>query len=183
MGRIILVRHTAVAAHWKGRCYGRSDAGLSRDGREQARAIAGALAAFAPDVIISSPLRRARFLAHLIAREHGDVDVRHDDRLRECFFGAWEGRSWDDIYRETGDAMMGLVQEPETFRPGGDGETTFDLRDRAMAWLGSVAGNKTVLAVCHGGPIAAIRGTLENAPVDRWPSLIPQTGTWVEFGS
>jgi broad specificity phosphatase PhoE len=33
-----------------------------------------------------------------------------------------------------------------------------------------------VVAVCHGGPIAAICGTLAGAPVADWPGLVPNTG-------
>ena len=77
--------------------------------------------------------------------------------------------------------MMGLITAPATFRPGG-GETTFELRDRAMAWFESLnRQNDTIIAVAHGGPIAAIRGTLAGAPVHDWPSLVPGYGERVEF--
>ncbi len=180
MGQLILVRHTEVAQHWRGRCYGRSDAGLSRLGLKAALELAPILARSNPARIISSPLRRARFLAGLVAREAG-LPLTIDARLAECNFGSWEGRTWDDIYRDSGDAMMGMVAAPESFRPGG-GETTFDLRDRAMAWLASVPPDRPLLAVCHGGPIAAIRGTLSGAPTKEWPALIPEPGQWVEIG-
>ncbi len=143
-----LVRHTAVARYWSGRCYGKSDVPLSREGRDAARALAASIARIGP-------------------------------RLAECHFGAWEGLPWDAIYAESGDAMMGLVTAPHVFRPGGDGETTFAMRDRAMAWLHDVVGRReagAVVAICHGGPIAAIRGTLSNAPVSEWPSLVPRYG-------
>ena len=180
MGRVILIRHTEVAEHWKGRCYGQSDVGLSAAGRLAARTIAADLALDDRAFVITSPLRRARFLAALIARHCGTRSVA-DPRLAECHFGAWEGRSWDDIYADSGNAMMGFITAPATFRPGG-GETTFELRDRAMAWFESVSGqDAAVIAVAHGGPIAAIRGTLAGAPVQDWPSLVPGYGECVEF--
>ena len=101
-----------------------------------------------------------------------------DPRLAECHFGAWEGLRWDAIYADSGDAMMGLVTAPHAFRPGGDGETTFAMRDRVMAWVGDVVTREAgpIVAICHGGPIAAIRGTLSDAPVSDWPSLVPRYG-------
>ncbi len=173
-----LVRHTAVAAHWAGRCYGQSDVALSREGRDAARALAPRIAALGASHIYVSPLRRARFLAGLVGREDPKARLLIEPRLAECHFGEWEGQSWDAIHAATGDAMMGLVTAPATFRPGGSGEATFALRDRAMAWLEEVAieAPSSVVAVCHGGPIAAIRGTLAGAPVAKWPGLVPKTG-------
>ncbi len=181
MGQLILVRHTEVAQHWRGRCYGRSDAGLGRLGLEAALELAPILARTKPTGVVSSPLRRARFLAGLVAREAG-LPLTIDARLAECNFGSWEGRTWDDIYRESGDAMMGMVAAPASFRPGGNGETTIEVRDRAMAVFNSLRDYSNVLVISHGGPIAAIRGTLRTLDVEQWPSLVPQTGEWVEIG-
>ena len=118
-----LVRHTAVARTWSGRCYGQGDVPLSREGRGAARALATEIAKLGARRLHVSPLRRARFLAGLVAREAGTVELVIDSRLAECYFGAWEGCTWDAIYTESGDAMMGLVTAPDAFRPGGDGET------------------------------------------------------------
>lgn len=173
-----LVRHTAVAAHWAGRCYGQSDVGLSREGRAAARSLGLRIAALGARRIYISPLRRARFLGGLVVREAANIDLVIDARLAECHFGAWEGQTWDAIYAASGDAMMGLVTAPATFRPGGHGEATFTVRDRAMAWLDAAAHvpGGPVVAICHGGPIAAIRGTLAGAPVEEWPGLVPRLG-------
>lgn len=130
--------------------------------------------------LIASPLRRARLFGGLLARKAG-CGLVIEPRLAECNFGAWEGRTWDSIYADSGSAMMGLIEAPDTFRPGG-GETTYELRDRAMAWLASVERHEGLtIAVCHGGPIAAIRGTLQGAPVRDWPSLVPAYGEQVEI--
>ena len=77
--------------------------------------------------------------------------------------------------------MMGLIAAPDTFRPGG-GETTFELRDRVMAWFEGLArAQSDIIAVAHGGPIAALRGTLSGAPISDWPALVPAYGEMVEF--
>jgi broad specificity phosphatase PhoE len=179
MTDLLLVRHTAVADAWRSRCYGATDVPLARDGRMAARALARDLAEQRPAVVFSSPLRRARFLAGLIARAVG-VPLMIDARLRERHFGAWEGRDWTDIYAETGDAMMGMLTAPDTFRPGG-GETTHELRDRVAAWQRELPAGVTVLAVCHGGPIAALVGLGHGLPPEAWAKHIPPVGGLVRF--
>lgn len=179
MAKLILVRHLPAGVHWAGRCYGQSDVGLARQAMRARETLVADLAAFLPDVIYSSHLRRARWLAGHASRCLGKPLVV-DARLAECHFGSWEGRAWDAIWRDTGSSMIGMIDAPGAFRPGG-GETTFELRDRAMDWLGGLPPGKAVLAVSHGGPIAAIAGTLRGLPVREWPSLVPRTGTWMEF--
>lgn len=180
MGRLVLIRHTQVALHWKGRCYGRADAGLSSAGRLAAKAIAHSFEPREGTIVIASPLRRARFLGVLLARKTGSA-LAIEPALAECHFGSWEGQPWDGIYADSGDAIMGLITAPDTFRPGG-GETTFELRDRVMAWYESLARHEAdIVAVAHGGPIAALRGTLAGAPVSEWPALVPAYGEIVEL--
>lgn len=187
MARVLLVRHPAIARQWKGRCYGQSEVGLSFEGRRAARDIAARIADVEAENgghidVVSSPLRRARVLAAIIARELA-LPIGFEPRLKECHFGSWEGQSWDQIWTTSGNAMAGMIDSPDVFRPGG-GETTFEVRDRAMAWLRSLpADDRTVIAVTHGGPICAIRGTLEGRPVREWPSLAPGYGNVIEISS
>ena len=181
MRRLILIRHTQVASHWQPRCYGQSDAGLSSVGRRAARTIAANLDIPLGSVIVTSPLRRARFLGALLAPKlRGELIV--EPALAERDFGTWEARLWTDIYAETGSDMMGLITAPDTFRPGG-GETTTELQDRAVAWVHSLnyPDNACVVAIAHGGPIAAIRGSLSAAPVEDWLALVPDCGEQVEI--
>ncbi|GGE03378.1 phosphoglycerate mutase [Polymorphobacter glacialis] len=174
---VLLVRHTEVALAWRGRCYGRSDMGLSRVGAARAAALAGGLAGWRPDVVVHSGLRRSAVLAVRIAGLAG-VAVHEDAAWGERDFGDWEGRSWAAIYRESGDAMDGMVLAPGVFRPGG-GETTDEMGDRAgRAFSGLPAGR--VIVVGHGGPVAALRGRLSGVPVSEWLGLIPGYGEAVE---
>lgn len=177
-GCVLLVRHTQVARAWSGRCYGRSDMGLSRGGAAHARTLAGELVAWRPDIVLHSGLRRARILADFTASLAG-VSAASDSAWQERDFGSWEGRSWAAIYRESGNAMDGMIDDPAGFRPGG-GETTMDLAARAIdAWRGLPEAR--ALIVTHGGPIAAIAGTLNGTPVRDWPSLVPENGASIEL--
>lgn len=176
--RVLLVRHPEVARAWHGRCYGRSDVGLSRAGAAHARALVPELALWAPDVVVHSGLCRTRVLAEAMAARLG-LTARADPAWQERNFGHWEGRSWAAIYRETGNAMDGMIDDPDGFRPG-DGETTAELAARSLAAFESLP-NQRVVVVTHGGPIAAILGTLGAVPVREWPRLVPPTGHYAEI--
>ncbi|KAB7648549.1 histidine phosphatase family protein [Polymorphobacter fuscus] len=175
---LLLIRHTEVARDWHRRCYGASDPGLSRAGAAQARLLAPDLARWRPELVIHSGLRRAAVLARWIAR-HGAVEAIADPAWRERDFGAWEGVTWNAIYRATGNAMDGMVDAPDVFRPGG-GETTCALADRVVAARAALPARRIAI-VTHGGVIAALRGRHAAIPVSGWPALVPPLGGAVEM--
>ena len=170
---MLLVRHTEVARAWRGRCYGSSNMGLSRAGTAHARAIAPQLAAWRPDIILHSDRRRTGVLADLVARLAG-VETVADARWRERDFGDWEGRTWGAIYRATGNAMDGMIDAPDSFRPRG-GETTRAMIDRIAAAYRDLPPGR-VMVVTHGGPAAVVRSLWGRLPVSALPTLIPALG-------
>lgn len=170
---LYLLRHTAVAAGWQGRCYGRAEAGLSAEGCAAARAIAAGWQAPVAQ-LISSPARRARLLAGLLARQLS-LPLRIEPRLAERDFGGWEGQRWDAVFQATGNAMDGMITAPSRFRPDG-GETTAELAARARAWCAALPAGDAVLAVAHGGPIAALLGSLLDEAPRAWMAHVPRPG-------
>jgi phosphohistidine phosphatase len=82
--RLFLVRHAEAAP-------GEPDElrPLTQAGREQARALGARLAAASPELVVSSPLLRARETADAIARAAG-AELRVDERLAP-------GASVDDV--------------------------------------------------------------------------------------
>ncbi len=172
--KVLLLRHPPVAKAWQGRCYGRSDMGWSREGRTLAARIVADLAATTIDAIVHSGARRTRRLAERIARGR-ETAVTTDPRWRERDFGAWEGRSWNAIWRETGPEMDRMMTDPETYRPGG-GESGRDLADRVLAAWAALPREPTVLVVAHGGPIATLRTVLDGQSLTRAVDFIPACG-------
>lgn len=91
---IYLLRHAESIANEKGVLAGRSNVGLSRLGRTQARGIAKALGNLEIDRIAISPIERCNqtilpFLATTIGR---DLPVEISDDFQEMDYGKWSGR-------------------------------------------------------------------------------------------
>ncbi|MFP5288727.1 MAG: histidine phosphatase family protein [Thermoanaerobaculia bacterium] len=173
--RVLLIRHPAVADEIRGVCYGTSDVPLSPEGAAQIAGIVESVSAHGPVThVYHSGLRRTALVAEALTVRTG-IGAAADPRLRERCFGEWEMRPWDDIHAETGEAMMGMVRAPGRWHPPG-GETTFELRDRVLAWYAELPPEGCIVAVTHGGPIAVLRGTLAGLPVERWPLLVPAYG-------
>ena len=161
--QILLVRHTEVAVRWTGKCYGCSDIGLSRAGRQQAAELATRLAAEPITALIHSGLKRAAYLARWIANMKGIAPVA-DARWQERNFGTWEGRGWHSIWKETGNAMDGMFTDPASYRPGG-GETTAELSARSTAAYDALPQEGVIVVISHGGPIATVRTMLAGVPM------------------
>lgn len=94
--RLFVLRHGETAWTRARRFTGWRDVPLSEEGRRQAEAAALALAGVRPAAVYASPLERARASAEAIARVHG-LAVRAAPAFREMGFGAWEGRTRDEV--------------------------------------------------------------------------------------
>jgi len=82
-----LVRHGQTAWSADGRHTGRSDVPLTAEGEEQARAVRARLPAEAFDLVLASPLQRARRTAELA----GLPGVEIEPAAQEWDYGAYEG--------------------------------------------------------------------------------------------
>lgn len=173
---LILVRHPPVVLAWQKRCYGQSDPGLSRTGQAMVAPLVDQLAALAPNVIIHSDMQRTRAIALPLGAKVGVVPIA-DPLWRERDFGSWEGQSWNAIYRATGNAMDGMIDAPDTFRPGNTGETTRQLMDRAAIALASLPRRGCIVVISHGGPIACVRAAATSADFQSIADLVPPAGS------
>ena len=142
-----------------------------------ARVLAERFAATPVAVVLHSGLRRTERLAAMIAVRTG-AELRCDPRWRERDFGAWEGRSWQAIWRETGDQMDGMLTDPHGFRPGA-GETTADLWRRASAAWHALPTTGPTVVVTHGGPIAVARAQASGRSMTTMIDLVPACGAIV----
>ena len=150
---LYLVRHGATPANEQ-RPYvlqGHGiDTSLSDTGRKQATAVAGFLATRPVDVVLTSPMKRARETARLIARPH-QRDVGVLETITECDVGHWEGRDWDSIMRDDPDAYQRFMEDPS--RNGyPEGESYGDVLERVGPVLDDVLRQyrgQSVVVVAH----------------------------------
>lgn len=180
--QLIFVRHPPVALAWQARCYGQSDPGLSREGTRMVTCLVRQLADHRPDHIIHSGMRRAAVVADRLGKALCLTPVIECD-WRERHFGDWEGQSWNAVYRATGNAMDGMLSAPDSFRPGGSGETTSQLISRVKRGLSLCPEKGHTVIISHGGPIAVARMIIEGGCVADLPKLIIPTATLWTFGN
>ncbi|HEX5770780.1 MAG TPA: bifunctional RNase H/acid phosphatase [Nocardioidaceae bacterium] len=168
---LVLVRHGATDHTTDKRFSGRGghDPALNNDGLAQVRAVADWLAPLGEeiDVVLSSPLRRTRETAEIIAqRLNHPVEV--EEGLAEAAFGTWEGLTFHEVqqaYPDDLDAWLGALD----VAPGGHGDS-FEEMDRKVRRtrdkiLGAFPG-KAVLAVTHVTPIKLLVRMALGAPLD-----------------
>ncbi|MEY2458967.1 MAG: alpha-ribazole phosphatase [Acidimicrobiaceae bacterium] len=148
---LIVVRHGQTDANARGVLLGRADPALDKTGRTQASSVAAALSPLRRDTrIISSPLRRARQTAGIIAR---DADVEIDERWIELDYGSLEGTPVVDVPEET----WARWRSDADFAPGG-GESLAALGQRVCDSCDELiadAVSRDVIVVTHVSPVKA----------------------------
>jgi broad specificity phosphatase PhoE len=90
VSRLIVWRHGNTDWNVEGRVQGQTDVPLNDLGRQQAVDAADLLVRHRPDAIVASDLRRGADTAEILGALTG-LAVRLDARLRERFFGTWQG--------------------------------------------------------------------------------------------
>ena len=166
MRRLTLIRHGLTAWNADGRFQGHTDVPLSDEGRAQAHALAGYVAALqGVDVVVSSPLVRAVETARIA---FPDQVIATDARLRELHFGVFEGRT---LAENEADAAWStwIADTYGSATPGG--ESYRALRERAVAWLADardVHAGAHVVAVTHSGTIQMLLADILGVERPRW---------------
>ncbi|MDY6906612.1 MAG: histidine phosphatase family protein [Chloroflexota bacterium] len=118
--RLILARHGETDWNHDRRVLGHTDIELNERGRRQAAGLAEALKGERPDAIFSSPLRRARETAELIARHH-TVDVELDSGLMELNAGDMEGFTYPQMVEGYSEFMKSWIEDATSMElPGGE---------------------------------------------------------------
>lgn len=154
--KLLLVRHAESAWNAERRFQGRTDVGLSAAGREQAAALARALARRRMGTIYSSPLRRARATAEIVAKEHG-LTVTLVDELKELSLGVWEGRTVEDVLATEAEAYRNWRERPFDCPPPA-GEHIAEVAGRVLPVMERIVAahpdGDEALVVAHGGVIS-----------------------------
>ncbi|MFL6240372.1 MAG: histidine phosphatase family protein [Actinomycetes bacterium] len=152
-----LVRHGETDWSLTGQHTGGTDLPLTAKGEERARSLRRVLSAHPFDLVLSSPLQRARRTAELA----GFSPDACDD-LREWDYGDYEGRTTADIHTERPGWSLWRDGAP-------NGETAADVAaraDRVVARARAVDGDVVLFAHGH---LLRVLGA-------RWVGLLPEDG-------
>jgi broad specificity phosphatase PhoE len=159
----LLLRHGATPLSAERRFAGRGDIPLTEEGLRQAAAAADRLAARGGiDLIVTSPLLRARQTAEAVARAAG-APVQADDGLAELDFGEWEGLTMAEASQRWPDEVTAWLGNVDAAPPGGESFAAAISRvGAALDRLLAAHRFRTLLLVSHVSPIkiAACRALL-----------------------
>lgn len=158
MKKMILVRHGQTEWNIEQRYQGQQDTELTDFGREQMKMASRQLDGETIDQIMTSPLKRAKESAEIVARACS-LEVQVDFRLAEMDLGSWEGKPY---------ATGRNVENWFELAPHG-GETGARFHRRVQNWfVAQPPTEKTLLLVVHGLVVQSLLSYLLEEPFDRW---------------
>jgi broad specificity phosphatase PhoE len=160
-GCYYLLRHGETEWSKTGRHTGRTDIGLTEDGKARAADIAPMLRHVTFQLVLCSPLSRARDTANLAGLSPDD----YVDDLLEWDYGVYEGRTTTDIREEKEDPTWVIWDDPIP-----DGERPSDVGQRAARVLARTrevidAGGNVAL-VAHGHFLRILTAIHLGLPAD-----------------
>src|SRR5690606_30176040 len=126
---VLLLRHGRTAANASGELAGHSPVGLDDLGRAQAAAVGERLRQVKLAAVVTSPLPRCR---ETVAMAVPEATVTVDERLIECGYGDWQGRTLKELAE---DPLWPVVQQHPSAMvfPGEGGESMAAVAARAVA--------------------------------------------------
>ena len=152
MTTICLVRHGETDWNVKGIIQGQTNIPLNKVGEIQAIQCGRFLKNENYDVIISSPLKRAKKTAELI-NDSLNLSIIYNDNLKERYFGIAEGQVKKIISKEF----------PNQIYP--NQESRLALNKRVLTALNTIIStylNQKVLIIAHGAVINSILSSVSN---------------------
>jgi probable phosphoglycerate mutase len=156
---ITLVRHGETEWSRSGRHTGRTDVPLTDGGRQQAKQVGTKLADRVFARVLTSPLSRAMETCRLAGMEEAEPC----EDLLEWDYGAYEGRTTDDIRAERPGWLLWRDGVPEGERP----PDVSGRADRLIAMLREIPGD--VICFSHGHILRMLAA--------RWVGLGPEGGS------
>jgi probable phosphoglycerate mutase len=176
VARLYLIRHASTSETGK-RLTGRlPGVGIDPAGRSAAEHTAAALGAVRLAAIYTSPLRRCRETARIVAGPHG-IDPVPYRSLIEVDYGSWSGRTLNSLKRTT--LWHRLFSAPSRTRfPGG--ESLREVQGRAVAACEELAAahpRHEIALVSHGDVIKAVVAHYLGTPLDLFQRIVVDPGS------
>lgn len=158
MTRLILIRHGETDWNVEGRYQGQADPPLNERGMAQAHELVAQLRDGGPDLLYSSPLRRAWQTAEILA-EALNLPLRSEPRLMEIHQGDWQGRLRSEIEAAYPELFRRWETEPWEVTPP-NGESLAQVQTRVYSALDDILARhrgRCIGLVTHRIPIVLIK--------------------------
>ena len=196
--RLLVVRHGQTDWNAANRLQGRTDIALNETGRCQAKQNGQSIAAFLSHLnedltdwhFVASPLKRTRETMEIVREALGVAPEGYEvsEQLIELHYGAWEGRTWQDLAREVPALIKDRFAHPWQMVAPGGGESHDEMRARVVEWMQNLP-QKTI-CVTHTGPLRIMRGAINTSmsdddvavqacPQDQFLDMRPDGFDWV----
>lgn len=181
---LYIIRHGETGWNAQGRLQGCADIPLNEKGRQLARITGEVLKEVPFDLVITSPLCRARETGELIVAPSEKyfrrrIPVLEDDRIKEIAWGSWEGLGCTERNFEIPDEKYNLFfTDALHFAGSPDGESVADVCARTAEFLQEVIHNteyedKTILISTHGCAMRAMLQPFYEDQQDFWQGHVP----------
>ena len=165
--RLLVARHGVTAHTLDKRFSGQAtDLPLADAGIEQARALALELQdRGGADILISSPVRRARETAEIVSVQLG-LDIEFEQGFAEAEFGEWDGYTFAEVKDMWPRELQAWLNSTEIPPPGGESYVQVQARvDRALRRVLDTHAGMRVVVVSHVTPIKTLVGLAIDAPL------------------
>jgi probable phosphomutase (TIGR03848 family) len=148
---------------------------LDERGQRQAAAVAERIAALPLAAIVTSPLERCVETAEAIrAAQAADPAWHVDDRLIECGYGDWTGRSLKELAK---DPLWKVVQAQPSAVRFPNGEALIEMAGRAVgavrSWDQEFGDDALWVACTHGDIIKAVLADALGLHLDQYQRIVP----------
>ena len=157
--RVLYIRHGQTEWNVLNKLQGRADVSLNKNGIEQAYIAKEGLKNEQIDLIMCSPLKRAKETAEII-NEDRKLPLLFDDRLMERDFGELEGMLISDLDYEE---VWSYKKNTKYIRA----ECMVDFFDRVYGFLDDIKPkykDKSILLVAHGGVSIPVKCYFNGIP-------------------
>ncbi len=147
-----LLRHGTTKWNVEKRIQGHSDTPLTQEGRRKTVAWSHFLKSFQWDRILASDLDRVKETVSILNKVL-DIPVSWDERLKEQYWGHWEGLKISDVKKQNPKLLRQQLASGWDFKPP-QGESRRSVQQRASTALVEAANRwpeKKILIICHQG--------------------------------
>lgn len=171
--KLYIIRHGETDWNKTKRLQGKTDVPLNAFGKVLAQKTAEGLQDVPFDLVITSPLSRARETACII-KNNREIPMIEDARIEEMSFGQYEGMCCKgEGFNIPDEDFHYFFDAPERYKPTGEGETFSEFCGRVESFLDDLLNKKeyqdaTILLVIHGAVMCAMLRKIKNLPMSQF---------------